>query len=311
MRRAGSGDLHKAISSLETTRDNRVKQFRAEEAKRNPDRAYLARELVQCTLPHSDPGKTEVWSRSNGQITLMIDSGKDPRTMKPYGIPYGVIPRLMLYYLNTEAVKTRSRTIYFGRNLHAFMRAIGLNPNNGSGKRSDYRRMIEQCNRLFNARITFASEATDRYTAPRVDLLVAEKQDLWWTPSSADEDTIFESWIELSEKFFDAVTSNPVPVDMNALKILKRSPLALDLYGWATYRTYLVNQKGEPERIPLVALRDQFGAEYADTPQGQKDFNRKFRQALEKVKKVYPDLTYTLEPGVVILHPAATAIPSR
>lgn len=38
------------------------------------DAAYLARQFVQATLPHSDP-KTETWSRQNGNFTLGIQAG--------------------------------------------------------------------------------------------------------------------------------------------------------------------------------------------------------------------------------------------
>ena len=69
--------------------------------------AYLARELVQCTLPHTDPGEAPLWTRTNGNVTLIIArTGFDPETRKPIGYPYGSLPRLLLYWLNTEAVRT-------------------------------------------------------------------------------------------------------------------------------------------------------------------------------------------------------------
>ena len=36
------------------------------------DRAFMARQLVLCTLPHSDPGEVPVWSRKTGAFTLSI-----------------------------------------------------------------------------------------------------------------------------------------------------------------------------------------------------------------------------------------------
>ena len=38
------------------------------------DLTYMARELVQCTLPHSDPGQVSFWKRTNGNVTLSIVS---------------------------------------------------------------------------------------------------------------------------------------------------------------------------------------------------------------------------------------------
>ena len=36
--------------------------------------------------------------------------------------------------------------------------------------------------------------------------------------------------IELGEKFFQEIIEHPIPLDLNTLKALKRSPLGLDLY---------------------------------------------------------------------------------
>ena len=49
--------------------------------------AFLARELVQCTLPHSDPGQVSFWARTNGNMTLSIVSGFDPRKTRLVGYP--------------------------------------------------------------------------------------------------------------------------------------------------------------------------------------------------------------------------------
>jgi hypothetical protein len=37
---------------------------------------------------------------------------------------------------------------------------------------------------------------------------------------------LWESWIELGEKFFNAIIAAPVPADMRVLRALRRSPLA-------------------------------------------------------------------------------------
>ena len=42
--------------------------------------AFMARQLVQVTLPHADPGKdTHLWSRTNGHLTLSIQATLDSR----------------------------------------------------------------------------------------------------------------------------------------------------------------------------------------------------------------------------------------
>ena len=39
---------------------------------------------------------------------------------------YGSIPRLLLFWITTEAVRTKARRIEFGRSLTAFMLELGL-----------------------------------------------------------------------------------------------------------------------------------------------------------------------------------------
>ena len=60
------------------------------------ERSYMARQLVQCTLPHSDPGDVSVWASTNGHLTLAIRPYVDLKTRKPL-YPYGSIPRLLLF----------------------------------------------------------------------------------------------------------------------------------------------------------------------------------------------------------------------
>jgi hypothetical protein len=47
--------------------------------------AFMARELVQCTLPHTNPGNVPVWKRQNGSFTLGIVPGVNIETGKSYG----------------------------------------------------------------------------------------------------------------------------------------------------------------------------------------------------------------------------------
>jgi hypothetical protein len=100
--------------------------------------AYMAKHLVQVTLPHSDPGDIQAWTRTNGDLTLVITrSNLDIRTGNLIGYPYGTIPRLLLYWLTSEAVRTKQRVLKLGNSLSQFMREVGLNPDTGGGKRGD------------------------------------------------------------------------------------------------------------------------------------------------------------------------------
>ena len=261
------------------------------------DTAYLARQVIQCTLPHRDPGKVNGWKRSNGYFTLVLQPPLDAETMEPMGLPYGSIPRLILLWIVTEAVRTKSRHMVLGNTLNDFLREIGLDPNTGRGKRGDAKRLQEQMMRLLRCRISFENNKSGKSW---VDMQVAPKgkSELWWDLKSPEQSSIFESHIILGEDFFEAVTTAPVPVDLRALIPLKQSPLAIDLYTWATYRVFTMQRAGSQQiKIPLSDLKEQFGSEYKRLDH----FKAAFVEALAKVREVFPALDYSFEKSALIL----------
>lgn len=72
-----------------------------------------------------------------------------------------------------------------------------------------------------------------------------------------------------------------MPIDLRALKALKGSPLALDIYSWLTHRMSYLRK---PCLIPWEALQTQFGADYGRL----RDFKRRFVGHLGDVLQVYP-----------------------
>lgn len=73
------------------------------------ERAFMARQLVLCTLPHSDPGDVPLWKRTSGNSALAIQPGVDVDTEKSIGYPFGTIPRLLLFWITTEVQRTKNR----------------------------------------------------------------------------------------------------------------------------------------------------------------------------------------------------------
>ena len=116
----------------------------------------MAKHLVQVILPHRDPGDVPFWSRTNGDLTLVIARTQiDQEKNQLIGYPYGAIPRLLLYWITREAVRSKDRHFELGGSLPEFMREVGLNPSKGTGKRSDAHRLREQMTRLFASSISF------------------------------------------------------------------------------------------------------------------------------------------------------------
>jgi Plasmid encoded RepA protein len=279
----------------------------------NEARAYAARQLVQATLPHRSPkGNPPEWCRTNGNYTLAIRPGykTDPVTSERrcVGYPYGSIPRLLLFWMTTEAVVAKSRRLELGDTLAAFMRELGLDPSRG-GKRSDAQRLREQMERLFRASISFeySRREVGHIQEDWVNMQVAAKGRLWWDLHNPDQMNLFESYIELSQEFFDAITAHPVPTDFRALRALKQSPLALDLYAWIAYRAYRVNQQERPVVVTWRQLQEQIGADFADT----KNFKAKLKLALAKVLALYPQLRIRVIDGGLELSPGPNLIPQR
>lgn len=334
MERVGDTDFFRAIKKeLEAkappptkpvTRSERKQLDAAVAIRQDPpdsdDLAFMARELVQCTLPHSDPGQVPFWARRNGNFTLSLSSQFDPRTNQLVGYPFGSIPRLLLFWITSEALRTANRKLELGSTYNEFLRAVGLNADTGGGKRGDAKRLQAQTRRLFTTNISFIY-SEERPTGPspeaRLNMNVASKMLLWWDPKKPDQMNLWDNWIELSDEFFRAITAAPVPLDTRALKALKRSPLALDLYAWSTHKALAVARKGKRQFIPWRGLMAQFGADYSDV----QNFRRKAAEALKRIQNVYPGLKLVEEKGknggpggLYILpssRPAIAATPSK
>jgi hypothetical protein len=268
--------------------------------------AFMAKQLVQCTLPHTNPGDVAGWSRRNGHYTLTLQPGVD-ETNKVIGYPFGIIPRLLLFWITTEVVRMRERRIELGNTLSDFMWELGFDPHS-RGKRSDAKRLRDQMERLFSCRMSFHEALSNEkgHKGKRwMNMEIAPEGELWWDPRAPGQSALWGSWIELGERFFHAILTAPVPVDMRALRGLRRSPLALDFYAWANYRVFTLH---ESQFIPWRSLMQQMGAGYTNVW----EFARKAQAALRAVKEVsHIKISFPQTGGGLWLHPSQTAIPRR
>lgn len=245
---------------------------------------FMARAMVQATMPHKRVAGNE-FSRRNGHFTLnMIAPSR-------VGLPYGNVPRLLLAWITTEAVKTGERELVLGNSLSAFMGELGFQPT--GGRHGSITRLKGQTRRLFATTVncTYEGENADAL----VNYMVAERALLWWDAKDPEQAALWQSSVTLTKPFFDEITTSPVPVDMRALKALKRSPMALDIYSWLTYRLSYLKR---PTRLPWGVLQMQFGADYPMTGQGRRNFKKNFLLQLQKVQAIYP---VDLDPGTAAL----------
>ncbi len=269
-------------------------------------RSFFARQLVQCTLPHSNPGQTPIWERVNGDLKLSIRPYF--ATDRGFLYPYGTLPRVFLSWLVTEAVRTKSRRIHLGKSFSDFLRLLGLNASNG-GKRSDTVRLRDQLERLLRATISFEQTTPGSKRKSWIDMQIAPKAVVWWdsSDSKSTQGSLFESYIMLSEDFFDAITAAPVPVDLRALRGLRSSSLALDLYTLLAYETWRATESGNARTIPWTGLQEQIGSEYKSI----KRFKEKIREAIPKIEKVFAGLEVSTSETGICVRPGVPAIPSK
>ena len=160
-------------------------------------------------------------------------------------------------------------------------------------------------NRLFHSSVelVYEHEHGEQFMASRV----VDKGEFWWDPKRPNERMLWDSKIELGEKFFNEIIRHPVPLDMNALKALKRSPLGLDLYMWTVYRTFSLNR---PMRLSWPTLYRQLGVDpsrASDNVTVQR-FRKDCLRELKKIKLAWTALNYTTAPGVLILLPSTPTI---
>lgn len=258
--------------------------------------SYYTPILIQCTLPHSDP-KTHYWARTNGEFSLLIASGVDCEGMA-YGVPYGSFPRLVLSHIITQVIRTKERRVDLGASLSGFLHEIGYTGNFRGSTTRAARTVREQLLRLIKASIQFerrqGTDADGRLAGMNIN--IASKYALWWDFRQPEQDSLWGSYIDISEEFREAILNAPVPLRSDVLKDLHKSPLALDVYMWVSYRLFTMRASGE-ESVTLSygRLQEQFGTGIAE--ENYRMFRLRFKQAFGKVANYWRD-----ENGKTLLH---------
>ena len=145
------------------------------------------------------------------------------------------------------------------------------------GRHGERARLKNQMERLFTCSVQLIYTESDHKVV--VSSFVAERAEFWWSAREPNAPSLWDSRIELGEKFFNEIIAHPIPIDLHTLKALKRSPLGLDLYFWLVYRTFTLRQ---PLTLSWRQIYRQFGAHPADGPADISGFRR---QCLRELKK--------------------------
>jgi hypothetical protein len=247
--------------------------------------SYYTPLLIHCTLPHSDP-KTRDWKKTNGDFTLIVSSGVD-KDLNPYGIPYGSFPRLMLAHIITRVIQTGERRIELSSHFGSFLKEVGYTGNFKGNSRAG-KTIRDQMIRLIKASISAqAQEGNAEHGAEAgSQMLLTDDYVFWWDYRQPDQESLFGSWIELSDKFYKAILSAPVPLRTDILAALRKSPLALDVYMWTSYRLFTMQQRNyEQISLSYGQLQNQFGTGISET--NYRSFRRDLKTAFTKVAKYW------------------------
>ncbi len=249
--------------------------------------------FAMTALPHKAIDET-IWVRQGGNIKLRLESGMDAAD-KVVGLPFGAIARIILLYLQTEAVKTRSREIELGRSMNQWLTTMGID--NG-GK--TYRLVREQSRRLSLCRLTFyrvMDEATIVTNGSFVRDAILPSRD-------NDQLQLWREAVRLDEGFFQSLIDHPLPVREAAIRKIGHRSMALDVYVWLAYR---LHQLARPTAITWKALHDQFGGGYRHVRQ----FKAKFKEPLALALAAYPEATVDVSDAGVRLYPSPPPVTER
>jgi Plasmid encoded RepA protein len=247
--------------------------------------------LCQTSMPYRDPGDAvRLWKRRNGRIRLELQAGRllDPRSddFVDIGLPFGPKPRLVLYHLNTQALRTQSPHVELEDSLTAFVqRTLGLDP-----KGRNIRTVRDQLNRL--AAADFRLGATDGVRAVTVKGTVIRRVELW-TVKDPRQRVLWPTTVQFSPEYFESLCLHAVPLNEHAVTYLAPSAMAMDGYTWLAQRLHRV-PIGRPALVPWIgtnSLMEQFGQGYGRL----RNFKRFFEHVLRQIKAVYPEARFTVD----------------
>lgn len=264
------------------------------------DIGYLFSGWAQAALPHRRLADDAAWQVTTDRVTLIVQPGLRPgpdHKPTPVGVPYGSRARLILLYLQTEAVRTNNREVELGRSLHAWLRRLEI-PIGGKQMAS----VRDQAERISRCRLSFQIKQGTRTGLINQHILDTSM----FIEDDAAQGGLFVEKASLSQSFFDELKRHPVPVEEAAVRQIANNSVALDVYCWLVYRLHSLTA---PITITWKALHGQFGRSVARLDH----FKEHFRTVLRLAMSVYPDADVEeADSGIgLILRPSRPPVSSR
>src|SRR3954466_10516387 len=160
------------------------------------------------SLPHK-PQQATTWRREGHNLTLVIQAGVD-RNEQSLGLPYGSYARFILLFLQSEAIRTKSREVELGRSMKVWLGSMGLSI---GGK--TYKQVAEQARRISGCTLTFYADRSGAKIESRSRFVKTAI-----TMTSNDQPTLWQDRVLLDDDFYRALSEHPVPLSESALKAI-------------------------------------------------------------------------------------------
>jgi hypothetical protein len=253
------GTIHKLIeakgkrAALEIAADERerraIEAAAAYMGEEQSEIAFLFSGWAHAALPHRRIPDDALWRIETEHVTLLVEPGRRPLPGGEnawVGVPYGSRARLIMLYLQSEALRTGSRDIELGRSLSDWLGRLGI-PLGGKS----YRDVKEQASRISRCRLSFHIQTGSRTGLINQNIL----DTAMFLDGSGDQESLFVETAKLSESFFEQLKKHPVPIEEAAISAINNNSMALDVYCWLAYRLHVLNK---PRAVSWQALRIQF-----------------------------------------------------
>lgn len=250
--------------------------------------------FAMTSLPHKRIDDA-VWKRDGNRTTLLVESGRD-RDGEIIGVPYGSLARLILLYLQTEAIRTNSPEVELGRSMNSWMGRMGLR----AGGRT-YHLVSEQARRISACRLTFFTEYSGGAERRQNGAFVQDAISLAGL-SDSSQPSLWQDRVRLDQGFWRSLRDHPVPVREEALRAIGTRSLAIDVYVWLAYRLHAL---AKPTPIGWPAIHAQFGAGFRLLRQIKPTFVESLNLALA----VYPQARVEAGKDGIVLYPSPPAVP--
>jgi len=290
-----SGSTRKLIDTRLTIMD---------ESPGSDDMTFMHSIMCQIGLPRSKVNDLE-FERVCGAAGLYIRAGKlwDGKQFVQQMVPYGPMPRLIMAFMNTQALRNKTPEIEVGQSASDMLRKLGTEAT--GGKNGSLTMFRNQTKALAACSMTIGFAQNDRaYTYDGKPIRQFEA----WITQEEGQPALWPGVITLSDEYYKTLREHAVPLDLRALMGLKGSALAMDIYTWLAERLHRIGPR--PVILHWKSLREQFGQEF-NGKDADKDFKKKFLPAFKKVLAVYPEAKAKQVTGGMMLMASPPPIPYK